>query len=237
MLARARKVPRGGPAPWWLPVFFLFTLAVGVYAAEQPQRGFLHYLLFLVLPLSGLAGSMSGLALRSWQGSKLVGSRSVTVALGSLIAVVALAPPILIRLTEGNVFQKYVYGETQTSMIPSEVSRAIRKSVRPGDRMAVWGWMPQYFVITHAIMGTRDSIGQFQIENGPARPYYRERYLSDMQRNRPLYFIDAVSPISFAFTDRATQGLESFPELNQFVHRAYHLVIEVDGIRLFERNT
>ena len=128
MLAKVRKIPAQGPAHWWLPMFFLAMLAVGVYAAEQPQRGFLHYLLFLVFPLSGLAGSMAGLALLLWRSSKLVGTRSVTVALGSLIAVAALAPPVLIRLAEGNVFQKYFYGETGTSMIPPEVSQAVRRS-------------------------------------------------------------------------------------------------------------
>ena len=167
-------------------------------------------------------------------------SFATAVAAGSLFAIVSVAPSLVVRVAQGNEYQNRAYfdGSYRSSIIPPpEVSDALRLWVSPGDWMAIWGWMPQYLVVTHAIMGTRDSITQFQIENGPARVYYRGRYARDMRDNEPEYFLDAVAPVSFAFTERSTQGLESFPELSQLVHGSYRLVTEVDGIRLFKKNS
>jgi hypothetical protein len=215
-------------------------LGVTVYAVEQPQTGFIHYLLFLVLPLSGLTGSAVGLATRAWRGFAFpaLGYGGGAVA-GVLLASLALAPSLITRVVHGNEYlaQAYFDGTYTSSVIPpKEVVDALQGIVHPGESLAVWGWMPQYLVVTRAIMGTRDSISQFQIEKGPERTYYRDRYLRDMKQNAPEYFLDAVAPVSFAFNDRATRGLESFPELYALINNSYHLVTEVDGIRLFKRN-
>ena len=69
-LARLRELPGAflRPAQTWPAILFVSMLAVAIYATEQPQRDFLHYLLFIVFPLSGIAGSMTGIALRAWRG-------------------------------------------------------------------------------------------------------------------------------------------------------------------------
>ncbi len=103
--------------------------------------------------------------------------------------------------------------------------------------MAVWGWMPQYYVATGAIMGTRDAITQFQIEGNPLMAYYRARYLADMRQNAPEYFLDAVAPSSFAFNDKTLEGVSTFPELESLVDTSYHLVTDIDGVRLYRRNS
>ncbi len=101
--------------------------------------------------------------------------------------------------------------------------------------MAIWGWMPRYFVSTKAILGTRDSISQFQIEPRPFRDYYRRRYMKDIEANHPKFFLDAVGGRSdFKFHDRRTEGHETFPDLANFIDAHYELVAEILQARLYQ---
>ena len=220
--------------------FFLAMIATAIYAIELPHTRFVHYVLLLVFPLCGLVGSIAGLTLLSFRrrdhGRALRGSM---FAIASVLTACMLLPPLYVQIKTGNEYQgeAYVQGTyTSSTAPPTKVYSSLRVYVRPGERMAIWGWAPQYYVATGTIMGTRDAICQFQIEPRSLISYYRSRYLSDMNENVPEYFLDAVSPISFAFTDRSSQGFETFPELRRLISRSYHLVSEVDGLRLYERN-
>jgi hypothetical protein len=208
--------------------------AIAVYAVEAPQRIFPHYLQLLVFPVAGLTGSLLGVAVRSLQRFKFTRSHAAQLALGTLVVAFAVAPAIVVSLRQGNA---YVGAVPSSNGPPWDIYRALRATVRPGERVAIWGWMPQYLVAADADMGTRDSITQFQISTRRLAGYYRARYLADMRENSPKYFLDTVAPSSFAFTDRATQGLESFPELDDLVTASYTLVFDIDGVRLYRRNT
>jgi hypothetical protein len=135
------------------------------------------------------------------------------------------------------VTDNYYLGRLRQNLqhAPDQVTAMLLRHVKPGDRMAIWGWMPRYFVETGALLGTRDSLSQFQIETRVFQSYYRERYLADMLANRPEFFLDAVAPGSFRYKDRATQGHETFPALSALLDRDYKLVDEVAGVRLYQR--
>jgi hypothetical protein len=105
--------------------------------------------------------------------------------------------------------------------------------VKPGDRMVVWAWRPEYYVKTKTIMAVRDSGILPLMLWSPYREYLRERFMSDLRAHPTPVIVDAVAPLAFLFSDRATQGIENFPQLEAFVHEHYTQREEVAGVRIF----
>jgi hypothetical protein len=93
--------------------------------------------------------------------------------------------------------------------------------------------MPHYYVQTQTIPATRDAITTHQLVPGPYQEYFRQRFLADLRVQPPPLFVDAVSPVSFAFDDPATHGYESWPALAAFIDENYLLKEDVEGVRFF----
>jgi hypothetical protein len=110
---------------------------------------------------------------------------------------------------------------------------AIARYVKPGDRMVVWAWRPEYYVKTKTIMAVRDSGILPLMVWSPYREYLRERFMSDLRAHPTPVIVDAVAPLAFLFDDRATQGIETFPQLYAFVREHYTQREEVAGVRIF----
>jgi hypothetical protein len=85
-------------------------------------------------------------------------------------------------------------------------------------------------------MATRSAGILVLLEPSRYREYFRNRFLSDLRANPPPVFVDGVAPGGFLFTDRATQGMESFPLLEAFVREHYTQREEVAGVRIFVAN-
>ena len=75
-------------------------------------------------------------------------------------------------------------------------------------------------------MGTRDSLAQFSIMEGPLIDYYRQRMLADFRASRPEMFVDAVAPGAF-LPEECTLRFETFPALREIIERDYQLVAEL----------
>ena len=60
--------------------------------------------------------------------------------------------------------------------------------------------------------------------------------MRDLERHRPVVFIDAVHPGAFNLNNRATQGHEIFPALAAFVRRNFQFREEIGGVRIFVAN-
>jgi hypothetical protein len=106
------------------------------------------------------------------------------------------------------------------------VARIIRALVKDDRDFAVWGWMPEYYVMTGKQPPTRDIINQFQIWDGPQRDYYRERYLTDFNKSWPNVFVDATGPGNFTFRSLVTP-VENFPQLYEIIRSNYVLLLDL----------
>lgn len=112
---------------------------------------------------------------------------------------------------------------------------------RPVKSMAIWGWEPGVYVLTGIPPATRDAIGHFVISLGPAHPYFRQRFLGDMQKANPDLFVDAVAKGAFLWTWTEKDGYESDPELKKYIDEHYLLVSQLSlaagakPVRIFER--
>lgn len=211
--------------------FFIVMALVAIYTIEAPQTPFVHYLLFLIVPVTGIVGTLLGAFLALGRDARMPrrARPAVVLAVAALAAVVPLARGALAN----NPFLDHDVLAVQPPLDP--VARRLQAAIEPGERVAMWGWMPQYLVDTGAVMGTRDAISQFQIEPRSFRDYYRARYLDDFLRNTPDFVVEAIGPADFAYHDRALQGIASFPELSNVVDASYSVVFDTDGVRLYAR--
>lgn len=205
-----------------------FTI-VALLCVLTPQRGFLHYLLFLVPPLI-------------WWGAAALGefrpkaSGRAAPALVFLAATLALAAiPVGLRL-QGPPLEFLTYLTDRWTRPYDEVGFLLSKLRKPGDTLAVWGWYSHLHVQSGLAQATREAVSERQIQESPQRDtYHRPRYLADLQRNQPAFFVDAVGLRAFGFTRRDTDAHENFPALAGYVAEHYRLIDDAGHARLYVR--
>ncbi|SDU25279.1 4-amino-4-deoxy-L-arabinose transferase [Verrucomicrobium sp. GAS474] len=149
-----------------------------------------------------------------------------------------LAPFLLCAAVPLLFLAKYTKGYGRTLLVTrcpvdSPMARAVQAEARPGDRIAIWGWSPELAVFAGLPLGTREPSTDMAIGGGPRQAFYQARFLHDLARNRPRLFVEAVGPGSYLFHDRATEGIDRFPEVGRYVNEHYALRTEADGMRLF----
>ena len=65
----------------------------------------------------------------------------------------------------------------------------------------VWGWAPQWYVLSYKFPSDRATISQKNIEDYSNKDYFDKRLLNDFNKNLPSIVIDAVKPNSFYYTE------------------------------------
>jgi hypothetical protein len=205
----------------WASLCSILLLLASLFAIYHAHRNFPHYLLYSIIPVSFCVANALGLM----EQAGLAMDRPLLAR--SLFIVLFLLPIGSAALNSTN----YYNAEARASLRPEEV--ALARYVNPGDRMAVWGWRAELHVRTKTIMATRECSISNMVEPSRYREYFRARFLSDLQANPPKVIVDSVAPGAFAYRDRATQGIESFPLFEAFVREHYIQREEVAGVRIF----
>jgi len=225
--------------PWFTPaerrtVFILVgLLASAVFAVALPGRNSGHYWLFVLGPLLLAEGTVFMAAARGSAGLAAVPAgipRWGLLALGPLL----LALPVAHRFTASRdgVIATELAGVTSVQ----GAGEMLRTLARDGDALTVWGWRAELHVYSGLPQGTREAHTQWLIEPVPQRDYYRQRYLADLARIKPRFFVDAVGPRGFAYTDRASAGHETFAALGDLVGKQYTFLGETDAMRIYVRH-
>jgi hypothetical protein len=106
-----------------------------------------------------------------------------------------------------------------------------------GAKMVAWGWGTELYVETNFLMGTRYGNTAGIIEPGPLQFFYEERFLKDIEKNKPALFVDVVAPGFFRYSDRSLYGFENFLRVKNYIDRNYSFDSEMMGVRIFKRNT
>ena len=206
-------------------IFFVcFWLLASLYAATKSGNDFVHYLNLCIYPF-GLAGALFiNKSFKNQQFSNLI----------ALFILLPFASAFGYKILKHQPLNTYI--STADHRVPvSNVSKLIGQHATSKDRLVVWGWMCRYHVETQMPQGTAENHSERCIYPHPMREKYYQRYLADLEHNRPKVFVDAV-PNSLWLNDRATQAHEAFPELNEFISKNYHLVGEVDRTRVYVKN-
>lgn len=198
---------------------------VAVACVMAPKRASLHYTLLTVVPLAIWMGASLGelrpFALRAppWKISALIAGGALFVIVGVRLYVGAPA-----------MFGHFSDHWRRARTASGNITRALSK---PGDRLAVWGYMDRVHVDSGLAQATRESNSFEQIEPSRQREHYRQRYVADLKKNRPAVFIDASGPGAFLYPDRALAGHETVPALAEFVRENYTLLTDLGYARIY----
>lgn len=205
------------------------ALALASYVIAAPGRQFYHYFLFGVIPLAMLVAALLDAALERAEACRPRWFPNAVLA-GFLL--LTLVPQIRARI--GHDAKAIPYQRGNVELHRSDAARYLAAAARPGDTMSVWGWVPRLHVESGLPPATRDGTTERQIIDHSLRQFYRQRYLFDLRRSRPRFFVEAISPGFFAFTNRATMGVQTWPELQAYLDDNYALAAEIDGFRIFQ---
>lgn len=218
-LAACISGQRPGPAAGVTLLLFLAAAATVL----APRLGAPHYLLYLLLPGTWLAGVA---ARAGWQAGRFARAGLLAIVIGPGVLL-----PLGLRVASDR-------GPAAAPAPPaiSRLADAVGALALPGDRLAIWGWAPRLHVDTRLPQGTRDGNAYRQIQDAAQRErYYRPRYLADFRIHQPAVFVDAVGPGAFQFDHRPYFDHETFPELAAEIAADYRLVADALGARLYVR--
>lgn len=206
----------------------------------QPGNIFHHYILFLVLPAAFLPATMIGTLITCYQSSAVrmdYAGKPTFIALVTLIAISVFMP-----LSRDTIAFEQIKINNYTIKMKSPVAEKILEYAKPGEQMAQWGWANRYYAETGLRLGTRDVASFFQMKANQQKDYYLtdrqqnyylNRYITDLQKNKPVIFIEAVGPNQFAFIDSVSQSFNNFPMVRDVINEQYNLIEKIDGVKIY----
>jgi hypothetical protein len=125
------------------------------------------------------------------------------------------------------------------------VSRYIAAHVDPGDRVLVWGSVPEIYWASGARPATRlITTNTFLAGNHPGRPpedaapeesdpQQWDWFFEDLTAHPPSYIVD-TSPAEIRGAEWTP--IDRFPRLEGMLQENYHFARTLDGIDIYERN-
>jgi hypothetical protein len=238
LLALGWVKPVSRPDRDFLIASFLL-LAVAFACVVAPRRNFSHYLMLLPVPWTLFCGALLGADFRR---DSLVHARPGSGSLPgfrrtNLDWLVAALSGILLAVRAGTPYEPPNGFTPFHSDFSGQVTALIRAYSTPGDALSVWGWRPEYYVLSGLRQATRDAITESSILPNPYQDFFRSCYLQDLKSHRPAVFVDGVGPGGFGYDRRATQSPKAvFPALADWIERHYTLEADVDGARVYVRN-
>ena len=87
----------------------------------------------------------------------------------------------------------------------------------------VWGWAPQWYVLSYKYPSDRATISQKNIENYSNKKYFNKRLISDLDKNIPNIIIDTVKPNSFYYT-RSKHSIKNNSSIKKLIDKKYTLL-------------
>ena len=225
----------------WPMIPAVVVFVASAYAIGKPGTGFSHYWQFILIP----SAVVSGLFIDRFDSREFPFFSKIPIValLGSFVFSRVWVSFFFFNLGMFNPNIHYgadAHGHAVISYINAEK--------QPGDRMTVWGWLPDLYVKTGLVSGTREVCTPLVITNAEKafpfvsindemKRYYQDRFMSDIERSRPAYVVDACYQGSFGFQDRSFSP-ESFASFWSFIRDHYVLVLdtstaETEGMRVW----
>ncbi len=218
--------------PMFPPIILGLLLVISnLYSAIQPGTGFLHYLLLLILPFGLLNGILVGTVHQAASRLPVTKFYMLSGLLFEMLGYTTIA--VLINNPVPPVFGDEAAYNHNRGKLKSDVARKVLQYANPGDKLAIWGWSNLYYAETGLPQGCRDPLIYYQVTPTPSQSYYLSRYVADLQKNKPTFFLDTVAPHEFFFTDRAAYGHDKFAVIKEVIDKNYCLLEEINGVRIY----
>ena len=209
----------------WVVIVFGFLL-VSIFLVLKPGRAYWHYFHFLVAPLCITAAFMLHLLLDYWERLQFKEKKSILVSKGIVLAFLfaTTLPLVLVtgkswlRLLGNEEDPKHFAIGSAKSYFDSPrtlLEKKIAEVSRSDDSLIVWGRYPSFYVRTGLVPATRYATtgplmqNRDDVQISQERwEYFRARFLEDLERSRPPFFIDSIRA-SAAFGTPDQRGTET----------------------------
>jgi len=227
----------------WPMIPAIVVFVASAYAIGKPGTGLSHYWQFILIPSVVISGLfIDRLDSRDYPFFSKI---PIVALLGSFVFSRVWVSCFFFNLS---LFESRNYHGAD--LHADAVTGYINAEKQPGDRMTVWGWLPDLYVKTDLVSGTREVCTQLVVPDAERaypfiavsselKAYYQDRFMSDIKRSKPAFVVDACYPGSFAFKDRSYSP-ECFPVFWSFLEDNYVLVLDTstdlaDGMRVWRR--
>jgi hypothetical protein len=221
-------------------IFALSIFICASYCVVAPLNNFEHYIVLLFVPLTILSGLIIDVVIFAWlHHIKKFKTNFNNFLLRTVIVTIFLAATSFYYFQANFTYYPFYYHKAvnyqHEYIVYKDLTKALKEYYSPGARLTVWGWTSSLYETTDFILGTRGATSQAMIEHVPLEDFFTKYFLIDMDRNKPLLFVETIGPNYFAYTDRVVAGFENFPKVRDYVNENYRFESEVEGARIFVR--
>lgn len=198
-------------------LFCFFLIVLSAFEVVKPLFDFSHYTNIMIIPLF----ASIVLLLNRLQ------SRNINIL--TIIVTICFMGYYFNNFDRDFKFKTYYVQETGISPVWMVIAKDIKAMSNKNDRLVVWGWMDELYVLTGLPSGTAEiAIGGFvphQLVNRVYPDYTKHKYIDDIINNRPRFIIDTPSPITGIYNSY-DYSLKNYPEFWNVINKHYHLVKE-----------
>lgn len=209
VIAKYKDVPTLPRLTLFLAVLAGLSVPVAIITVVTPGRAFPHYLQFMIPSIVLLMIVAVSVLVSLEQRPRLLWSLPPLLALVSIISMSTATRKQYFHL--GNATIHDAQNPSSNLMHSPEILSWL--SPNPDDSIVCWGWNPKCYLDTNIRPATRDMTNEVQIYDLPLRPYFRQRFIQDLDKSPATFLIDFVGPNSFGFREPSSEGVQSFPEL------------------------
>jgi len=129
----------------------------------------------------------------------------------------------------------------------ADLARRIDLQAAPGDRLFVWGWLPEIYSLTRLEAASHFAITQYVVndyQSSPGEPaldsYFADQLMRDLEEREPRFIVDAWrrSWTMAGDADPRIYRLELYPEfgLGAYIERHYEHVGRFNNCELYVRD-
>ncbi|MDD5389272.1 MAG: hypothetical protein PHD37_07995 [Gallionellaceae bacterium] len=208
------------------------------YVITAPPTNFSHYYILMVAPVS-FYGSVVLLS-----GMRLLNNYAANIAKKNVFILCIVSALTIFQFN--GLHTKRVIGihslyHDRPSYINRENDAAIANTIRmwinPGDRITIWGWSNKFYVLSQAAQATRITFSFPQFLKGNADIYWLNLFITDMEKNNPIVFVDAIAPNQFMYDYFKGSHFEIYPRAKRFIENNYTQISTISGVRIYIKNT
>ncbi len=203
-----------------IKIYLIGYILISAFIIYLPGNVFIHYALFLIPPV---------LLIMSIVLQKIFRNDDSRVRRFFYLIIIVVGPALIIAFQGHPCFMELKHKSTVDKGMANYLCA---EKVR-GDKLALWGWESSLYSDTGLEMATRESQTQRQILSWKQKDYYLKRYLKDIRKSRPRFFIDSTLKNNWIF-DYDKHNFTKFPELNTYISDNYVFVLELDHMKLYE---
>ena len=217
----------------WMAWLSILSVPTAWFCIARSGHEFLHYLQFMLLPLALAAGvlmsTLSDTFRVRMKSMRLHGVMHLLLCSAMIILIIPTARTEI----NNNLANLFPFLEDGLTFKSPRILQWL--GIKNTDSVLVWGWMPQWYLSTGMKPAGRDSTNNKQIIPSPLTGYFRDQLIQDLNRSRPDFIIDAVSPGNYMFDDPNTQSISSFPALAEMIQDQFVTVTHSVCQRLYVR--